>query len=200
MKPLRVSATDIDALRYFEANEDASLDALISQLRRESAPSEAMLAGSALHSALENAEPGEIESIHSGDYTFDMRIEGEVALPDIREMKATREYRSGDHLVTLVGKVDAVLGLTVVDHKFTSRFDPDRFLNSMQWRIYLEVFGAEAFVWNIFEGREIGPKHYVINHLHVLKAHSYPEMGADVQRAVDHFVDFACWHLPERFA
>lgn len=199
MPSLRVSATDIDALRYFLSDEDAEVSDLLRRLRKEESPSEAMLAGSALHAALESAAEGSMEAIAVDGYQFTFQCEGEIDLPSTREMKATREYQVGGVEVTLVGKVDAIHGRRVDDHKFTSRYDAERFLNSYQWRVYLDVFGADEFRWNVFEGREIGEKQYLISNLHKLTMHRYPGLEDDVQRELATFVGFARDHLPERF-
>ena len=199
MDTLRVSATDIDAFRRYQAEDDVELADLLSQLRREEPPTESMLAGTALHSALEHAEPGEHGRFMADGYAFTFEAEGEIDLPSIREMKATRDYAIGDCLLTLVGKVDAIHGRRVDDHKYTSQYDAERYLGSYQWRIYLEVFGADEFRWNIFEGREDGPKSYVIRAIHKLTMHRYPGMADDIERELYRFVAFARFHLPERF-
>src|SRR5690606_16073056 len=131
MLSLRVSATDIDALRRYRADEEADLADLLAQLRRQSPPTEAMEAGTALHAALEASEPGEHRELAANGFTFDLDVSGTLDLPVIREMKATRDYLIGGVLVTLVGKVDAAHGRRIDDHKFTSRFDAERFLGSM---------------------------------------------------------------------
>lgn len=199
MDALRVSATDIDSYRRFRANEDAELADLLAHLRKETPPTEAMLAGTAFHAALEIAEPGaEFPQMEANGFLFDITVDAEIDLPQIREMKATRDYLIGDCLVTLVGKVDAIQGHTVFDHKLTGRYDAERFLGSYQWRVYLEVFGANTFVWNVFEAKETGPKHRTIHALHRLTAHRYPGMDRDVTRELSLFVDLARLHLPER--
>lgn len=198
MLSLRVSATDIDALRRFRGDEEAELADLLAQLRKESAPTEAMAAGTALHKALETAAPGEHRELSADGYTFDLDFAGALDLPAIREMKATREYQVGEVLVTLVGKVDAAHGRRIDDHKFTATFDAERFLGSYQWRAYLEIFDADEFRWNVFEGRETEPKRYVIHALHPLTTHRYPSMAEDVAREVAAFVGFAREYLPER--
>lgn len=199
MDALRVSSTDIDAYRRFRSDEGADLGDLLAQLRRETPPTEAMAAGTAFHAALETADPGaEFAQMEAHGFTFDLALDGEIDLPAIREMKETRDILIGSCLVTLVGKVDAIHGHTVYDHKLTSRYDPERFLNSMQWRVYLDVFGANTFVWNIFEARETGPKHRTIHALHRLTMHRYPGMDRDIAHELSLFIDLARTHLPER--
>jgi hypothetical protein len=200
MDTLRVSASDVDALRYFLADDDAELADLLAQLRRETPPTEAMQVGTALHAALEVCQPGEHGELSANGYTFEFKAEGEIDLPEIREIKATRDYEVDGCLVTLVGKVDAIHGRRVDDHKFTSRYDAERFLGNYQWRVYLDVFGADEFRWNVFEGRQdtADPQRYVIYNVHQLTMHRYPGMDADVRRALRTFLDFARRHLPER--
>jgi hypothetical protein len=200
MNTLRVSASDIDALRYFLADDEGELADLLAQLRRETPPTEAMQAGTALHAALEICQPGEHGELSANGYTFEFKADGEIDLPEIREIKATRDYEVDGCLLTLVGKVDAIHGRRVDDHKFTSRYDAERFLASYQWRVYLDVFGADEFRWNVFEGRQdtTNPQRYVIYNVHQLTMHRYPGMDADVRRMLRTFLDFARRHLPER--
>jgi hypothetical protein len=206
---IRVSVTDLDAFRYFRENEHVELENFLAQMRRQSEPTEAMLAGTALHKALELAQTGEFDALEADGYRFEIAADASISLPDIREMKATKEYRIGDCIVTLVGKVDAALGPTIYDHKFTSRYDPDRFLSGYQWRAYLDIFEANHFVWNIFEGRakssrdkgEVieGVSEYVVTRFHVLGADRYPEMHRDLVNEIAAFVDMARVHLLEKF-
>lgn len=199
METIRVSATDVDQLLYFR-NEDAmELAELIARLKHPMPSSEAMEAGSAFHKAIELAPMGAYDSLAADGYTFTFEGDQDIDLPVIREMKATRDYVIGDVLVTVVGKVDAIHGKRVDDHKFTAKFDADRYLSSYQWRLYLEIFGADTFRWNVFEGRETGKKAYAIRALHKLRMHRYPTIGEDVERELAGFVAFARDHLPECF-
>lgn len=199
MQALRVSATDIDTLRRFYDEEDADLAALIRQLRHLMPSTELMEAGTALHKALELAEPGDHKGFTADGFTFSIQTDAELDLPPIREMKATREYLIDDVRVTLVGKVDALHGRRIDDHKFTAKYDPERYLASYQWRIYLEVFGADEFNWNIFEALESAPKNYLIRNVHKLTQRRYPGIADDVERELRNFIVFARDHLPERF-
>lgn len=202
MQTLRTSASDIDALRRYLKppipEMEIELADLLAQLRKQEPPTEAMLAGTALHAALERAEIGDHARLEANGYTFDMDIEGEIDMPVIRETKGTRDYEIDGCVVTLVGKVDAIHGRRVDDHKFTSRYDAERFMGSMQWRIYLEVFDADEFRWNVFEGKETEPKTYRVYGFHQLRMHRYPGMADDVVKEVGRFLAFAREHLPER--
>jgi hypothetical protein len=201
MDAIRVSASDIDAFRYYLANDDAELADLLAQLRHETPPTEAMRVGTALHTALEMVRDGDYSELASGGYTFAFAIDGEIDLPEIREIKAIKDYIVDDCIVTLVGKVDAIHGKRVDDHKFTSRYDAERFMGSMQWRIYLDVFDADEFRWNVFEGREDSDdpgRRYVITALHQLVEHRYPGMRDDIERELRRFVEFTRRFLPER--
>lgn len=200
MQALRVSATDIDQLRYFRETDEMELAELIARLKRLMPSSEAMEAGSALHAALEFAPEGTVNGFERDGFTFSFECEAEISLPAIREMKQTRAYLIDDVEVTLVGKVDAIHGNTIFDHKFTAQFDAERYTGSFQWKAYLEIFGADVFTWNIFEARESAPKNYLIRNVHKLTVNRYPGMGADVERDIREFVEFARDHLPERFA
>lgn len=199
MQALRVSATDVDQLRYYNSTDEMELAELIARLKHLMPSSEAMEAGTALHKALELAVPGDHKGLEADGFTFAFDTEAEVDLPAIREMKATRDYLVDDVTVTLVGKVDGIHGKRVDDHKFTAKFDPDRYLESFQWRSYLEIFGADTFRWNIFEAREDAPRYYVIRNVHRLQMDRYPGLGEDVERELREFVLFARDHLPERF-
>ena len=197
---IRVSSTDLDQLRYYRDDENnMELAELIARLKHLMPSSEAMEAGTALHNALENAEPGDHAGFTADGFTFSFDTDAEIDLLPMRECKATRDYVFGDVTATLVGKVDGIHGKRIDDHKFTAKFDPDRYLESYQWRAYLEVFNADQFRWNIFEANESAPKNYIIRNVHKLTMHRYPGMAADLERELGAFIAFARDHLPERF-
>ena len=197
---MRMSATDLDAFRYWRDNEDADLGALVSQLRRELPPTEPMLAGTAFHKALELAPYEDATDTLTADgYTFRMELDAVLDMPAIRELKATREMVVDGEPVTLVCVADTVNGQRIEDHKLTSRFDADRYLASYQWRVNLLVFDAQEFRWNAFEAQQVEPGLYAVRALHQLSAVRYPGMEEDVQREIGAFIAFARQYLPERF-
>lgn len=195
---MRVSVTDLDALRYFKQSEYGDLEQLLAQLRGKAEPSEAMKVGRAFHGALERMPAGAFETTQSEGYTFYFdEIEADLWLPDVREIKAECEYLIRGVNVTLVGKVDAVDGLIVCDHKLTARYDADRYFDSIQWRAYLSMFMAKKFVYNVFIANVNGLDVYVRD-FQQLPLYSYPTIDQDVHRALVDFVEFCKQYLPER--
>ena len=189
--------SNIEALRQwknwrplFEGQEEPTVEDLIKFITTEE-PTEAMQIGTAFHKALETAQYGEHETLEANGFRF-LLPDCELALPVVREMRAYGEYGG----LTVTGQVDAVEGRRIYDHKTTSRFDPERYLDGCQWRFYLDLFGADEFVWNIFEVKQVDPDTVRVSEPHVLKAYRYPEMRADCERLAADYLEFARAHLP----
>jgi hypothetical protein len=84
-------------------------------------------------------------------YTFEFDCDCEIEIPKVREIRGFKKY--GELEVT--GQCDCVSGKTIIDHKTTGQFDPDRFMFGYQWRFYLDIFDADVFRWNVFEIQEL---------------------------------------------
>jgi hypothetical protein len=192
--------SEAESFRQWQQDEEADLDLLLARMRGESEASEAMLAGTAFHKALELAPTG----LHSSNigalgYEFRFSDEFELALPNVREVRAGRTYMVDGEPIVISGQLDAIEGKRVEDHKTTGRFDPERYLGGYQWRLYLEIFGADVFRWNIFEIRVMDdPLVWEVFAAHRLEQFRYPGMGADCERLVADLARFARVHLPER--
>lgn len=198
---MRLSVTGLEAYRYYCDSEEASLEALLAQLRKETPPTPAMLAGSALHKALENLKPsGDVFSLEQDGHKFKFTGECNVCLPDVRELKGEMTLQTSAGPVTLVGVVDGMNGTEVFDHKLTARFDAERYADSYQWRCYLVMFGGQKFTYNAFVGKEEEPNEWVIYDFHPLSFYAYPEMRDEVQREVDGFAQFWAKHMVHRVA
>lgn len=169
----------------FDGDEEPTLDEFVRSLTVDE-PSEAMLAGTAFHAAIELAQVGEHNTFAAHGFTFHLP-DAEIELAEIREMRASKRY--GDLNVT--GKVDCLSGKLVVDHKTTSRVDIDRYMEGYQWRYYLDIFGADVFRWYVFELKELEPKSYRVSAPQVLEAVRYPELEADCARLAAEFHRFA---------
>lgn len=194
---MRVSVSDIDQLRYYRQTEDMPLEDLLARLRREIPPTRQMLAGTAFHDLLEHSGDVELTHCERNGFRFSFDMERELVLPEVREIKAEKIYRMHGIDVTLVGKVDAIDGVTVYDHKLTSRYDAERYANSFQWRCYLDIFKCSRFVYNVFVAKDEG-QFFRVRDFETLPLYAYPGMADDVRSELAAFVEFAMTHLPEK--
>lgn len=192
---IRLSVTHLDTFRYWRESED-DLSALVARLTGQEPPTPQMLASRAFHAWLEHASPCETHSATFDGYRFDFAIDAELALPPIRELKAEHVMQTAAGPVTLVGKVDALDGLTERDYKLSERFDAERYIDSYQWRAYLMMFGATRFVYDVFVARYDEDRVYVYDY-HQLVFHRYPEIEVDVQREVEALAEVVVRHVPQ---
>ena len=158
-------------------------------------PSPAMLCGTAFHAALEHAAEGDFDTLEALGHRFIMP-DAEIALPPIREMRAERQYGP----LTVSGQVDGLIGRTVIDHKTTSRAEPERYLDGCQWRFYLDLFEADTFEWLLWVVTEVEPRVYRVAPPQVLRAYRYPGLHDDCARLAADYYDFARVHLPQEAA
>lgn len=184
--------SNVESFRQWEADEDAELVPLITRLIGEDEPSELMLAGTAFHKALETAPTGlTANDIGANGYTFLFHGDFEVELCTVRELRASKTYIVDGRPIVISGQVDQIEGKRIEDHKTTGRFDPERYLNGYQWRLYLDIFGADHFRWNVFEISETcEPKQYAVHDAHRLEQFRYPALAEDCQRLVERFARF----------
>lgn len=169
----------------YEGQEEPTVEDLVRFITTDE-PTEAMKAGTAFHKAMELAQHGSHETLEAEGYRF-ILPDAEIALPEIREMRAYGEYGG----LTVTGQVDAVAGKLVIDHKTTDRFDPERYLDGCQWKFYLDLFGADTFQWNVFVIKEVEPLVYRVSEPQTLTAYRYPEMRADCERLAADYLEFA---------
>lgn len=206
---LRISVSDLESWRYWKANEDSTLDELVARLTKKDPPTPQMEAGRALAKLFEFATPRSIDSWELDGWAFRFELDGaRFTLPAARELKAEVVFATPSGPVTLVGMVDGLDGLIVRDQKLTEKFDPERYLDSLQWRSYLTMFGAREFTYDIFvakyereRGRTVvvdGEETFVegaftkkvtIREYHPLTFYAYPNMRDDVQRAVNELAE-----------
>lgn len=200
----RVSS--VEAFRQWEADDDADTDALIASIRGLSEPSQAMRAGTAFHKILENAADTVHGPVEIDGFRFLFPAELEISLTQVRELRASKVYTVDGEPITISGQVDAIDGLRIEDHKTTGRFDADRYLAGYQWRLYLDIFGADVFRWNVFEIKEVEstgdsfgfdapPPEYEVCAQHTLEQFRYPNLGADCQALVERFARFVRLYL-----
>lgn len=205
---LRISATELEAFRLYRQMKWLSHDEFVRRLRGERGDSLMMLAGTAFHKFLELANEWEGDEVVQDDFVFILEFDGVLPLPMIREIKTERQYEIDGLAVTLVAKADAVNGLIVEDHKLTEQFSAELYIDSLQWRIYLSIFGANTFIYNCFEGKEVklkgrqkrpdGKHVWEVTDLHRLTVNRYEGMEREVLRWLRDLVGFIREHVPER--
>lgn len=183
--------SNLEQFRQYESDPDFELSDLLERLQWNSVSSPAMLAGTAFHKALELADSGVADTLEANGYTFTFRGDFDLELSPIRELRAFKTYHVDGQPFIVTGQVDEIHGRTVIDHKTTGRFDPDRYLDGFQWRLYLDIFGADLFRWNVFEmkpGDE--PMQYEITAAHRLEQYRYPALADDCQSLVERYARF----------
>lgn len=199
MSAMTFRVSEVESYRQWRDDEDADLEVLLARLRGQSEASEAMLAGTAFHKALELAPVGTATTLQALGYTFRFVDDMELAIPTIREVRAGKTYRGEGYAITVSGQLDTIEGKRVEDHKTTGRFDPERYLTGYQWRYYLDIFGADVFRWNVFEiALTDDPLAWDVFAAHRLEQYRYPGMEGDCAKLVDDLARFAKLHLPER--
>ncbi len=197
---IRISVTDLESWRYWKANEDLGLAFLLTRLLHKDPPTPAMEAGRAFAKMFEHVRSGNLDEVTVDGWTFDFSaLNQEIAVPDVRELKAEVVISTPSGPVTLVGKVDGLDGTTVHDQKLTERWDAERYLDSLQWRVYLVMFGAKRFVYDVFQGRYDGQRVTIYGY-EAMPFFAYPGMRADVESAVAELAEIISTYLPERKA
>lgn len=204
---LRIAVTDVDAFRYWRGLDDAPVERLRDRLlRREDVP-ESVQVGRAVHEALERAVPGQpLARVEVGD-GLAVRVDCDATVPDlgVRECAVERVVYlpTADLWVRLTGRVDATDGRAVHDYKTVSRFDPEALHDALQWRCYLWMLDAHAFVWHVFEvydPLQSDPGVYRIVRHHQVTQYRYPGMADDCLAALEEFVGVVRSAVPEYVA
>lgn len=199
---MKYRVSNVEAFRKWEADEEAELADLIDDITGDSQPSPLMLAGTAFHKVLETSVSGvELESAEADGHRFVFAEGLEIEVTPIRELRASKTYIVDGETIVISGQVDAIDGLRIEDHKTTGRFDADRYLAGYQWRLYLDIFGANHFRWNIFEITEVDstaetfafdvpPIEFKVSAQHRLEQYRYPTLEADCTALVTRFARF----------
>ena len=177
----RISVTWLDSYQYFldsEMTEDELYDRFYGAFNQNPA----MAAGTALHKLLENNDFYD-KSIGDG-FLFEIinEIDGDVVLgePYERENKHVVQLIDG---VDLVGMIDVETPYTVIDHKLTGSYKPERYFDAWQWRTYLTMRNKDHFVYQVFECkpvREYGQR-VEIKDYHKLDMYAYEGMQDEVK-------------------
>lgn len=196
---LRISTTTLEAFRRLIDTEYGDEKELIAQIKGE--PFEArwqMEAGTAWHTALSTEickSERETGLVEIGKFSFSV---GHVEAadrhigPGVWEVKQVRvsDIRQ-DEYVVVVAQADHCRGLLIQDNKTKfSKPDAREYEQSLQWRFYLWVHGAQEFRYNLFDFAD--PKDGYCELLNIVSFNfwPYPGLEADCRRWVGEFLDW----------
>lgn len=194
---LEATVTQLDQLIWFRRLEDMTVDELAARLMGRPEPSRQMEAGTAWHSVLENPPSEPLSAITCNGFHFVIECDAEITLPQVREIRAARAYQVGGVEVRLSGGCDGISGNVVTDHKLTARPDPENYLNSYQWRAYLDIFGADVFEYILYAAKDDGDV-IRIRDVAPFRFYRYPGMSDDLMRGIRDYVEFCRDYLPEK--
>lgn len=114
----------------------------------------------------------------------------------VPEFSVTKKYWTKDFDLIVTGKVDRLIGNWIRDTK-TKYSSPDiqeDYINSMQWRFYLEMLELDTFWYDIFQvgGYEVAADclKAKIKPLEPLMLKRYPDMSGECQSAIQGLADY----------
>jgi len=171
---IRISPSVLDGFRYY-INHGNSLVEYVESLKNHGQSPFKTNVGTCLHSVLEHSSTvGDEFSLFFDGYRTNVSIDVSCVMerPSITELKAVKRIEVDGHKVDLVGKADVIYGNTGKDYKITfSSLPTDRFLDSIQWQVYMMLFNLELFRYIIFrcKGDEKKISVYEVEHFDIYR-------------------------------
>jgi hypothetical protein len=176
---MTIGTTMLESFRLFmhPDNEWMTEDRLLADIRGEFHPTYEMMLGTAYGRAIEKPEKWRLktdamgpnmEVYPAGSYRVPVKgddgwhefffrapmVDRALSMLDrsgVFEVRGQAEYDGW----IVVAKLDQISGTRINENKTTTKyFDFDKYAPSCQWRFYLDIFGADAFTYNVFEIRE----------------------------------------------
>lgn len=210
----QIRVTQLEAFRRYIHNGDydryeITEQSVIDAITGEFLGNEMTRIGTAFHSVVQygRSHGRPIDGGYQYDVDgFDVKLSGaqrEVALAYRDEHPAAyHEFRGhkdyGRAVVT--GCADMIDGIAIRDikTKFSAPTDSD-YINSCQWRFYLDIFGADIFNFDlfVFDGYKAEKHGYDVRELTLTRhtppitCYRYPDMENDNLALVNHFMDWA---------
>lgn len=183
---IETSVTNLRSFQIWQNSEDLDLAWIKERLQKpEETPQ--MLMGRAFHRAIERAT--ESSAVLTADgYSFDILCDAELTLPNLREASLSKDY--GGLLVK--ARVDGIWGKVVSELKTTeNQFDAENYVESCQWRFYLDMTDADRLDWHIFQMTELKNKHVEVWGHHYMKQFRYPDLHRDCAELAREYLEMA---------
>lgn len=151
---IKISATQLESYRRL-LDGTLSPEQFERQLLRLDPPNLMMEKGTAFHEMLQTEDPSVFEGMFSSDCIAKARSKMDYR-SKVFEYKVRRVYRTKFGDISVTGVADQLLGLDVVEIK--TKYSPisyDAYADSMQWRVYCELFGAKFVTYKVFEFADV---------------------------------------------
>ncbi|ENV76237.1 hypothetical protein [Acinetobacter ursingii] len=198
----RLSVTMLDSYLWGMSNDDMTSEDVAKELFLGKKQNLAMRCGTAFHSVLEHGFDYSKGLEQGFNFLLKDDLDGTIELGTVREKKyVVRVFEDVD----LVAKIDAETPNKIIDHKLTGSFDPDRYMDSYQWRAYLVMsLKGKRFKYQVFEHSGLPENHkegeiidVKIKAYHELEMYSYQGLINDVLDLVREVADFAKYWKPK---
>lgn len=194
--PLRISTTTLEAFRLFmQPDQEWMAEAdLLATIRGEFVSTRPIEIGLAFERVLQDPRRYQVVGGYRCDgFSFDEATMREpLALVDPRgvfQVKATKPYAGGEAVVVM--KADQIIGAHVQEWKTTTEyFAIDKYLESYQWRVELDILEAPQATYHVFELYDHENSVIELQQIHSFNVFAYPALHADCERLVGEFVEY----------
>ena len=179
---MTATVSRLDSFRYWRGNEDATTEDWLNELNAP--PNHRMDVGAAFQTVLEKMSVGgEFSNCAADGISFNFKCD--AAIPQLHPVYGKKQYAQ----VLVSGRAGIVDGKRVEVFKTTKRFEAERRQDDYQWRLLLDLFDADEFVWNIFVIVPNNPEEtsYDVVDYHRLTATRYPGLHDDCVSLVNDY-------------
>jgi hypothetical protein len=197
---IRIRVSLLDRFAAYLGDDDYPLGVLLRDLRDETPSTPAMARGHAFAKAMETL-PGSLmgadgSMMQAEGHAFAFTCNAEIEAWPRRELRAEKDYGG----ITVSARCDRLHGTVIADDKTTSHFDAggfEKYIDKWQWRYYLDIFGAQEFIWHIWCCREVeagkheGVHGWEVYEHHVIRNYRYPGLEEECREFAHEFKQFA---------
>lgn len=187
---LRISTTQLESFRLFTTEDWMSEQSLLDSLTGVFVPTPAVQLGHAFHRVLEEPDTCRVPHGYACEgFTFDdATMDPLLTLIDRRGVfEVKTAVQIGD--VTLVAQADQLVGTHVYEFK-TGSFNIDKYLDSIQWRVYALAFAATAITYREATLDDHGNGVVTLKDLNHVTLYPYAGLEQDVRGLLARFVEY----------
>jgi len=181
----RLSVTLLDSFNSY-LNDDITENELIERITRKFEGNYYTERGSAFHKAIENNTDTE------GDFKFigiNRVIEAIENYKNhgIAELKSSKIYIIDGEEIEVVGKADYWMPSSICELKTTTYFNANTYLNSIQWKCYMDLFDVKEVVYIV---ATLEPNTNTIKEINTLTMLYYDQINVEIKELIGLFVNY----------